>query len=74
MATKEENKTTTLQLSAGTAGSPVIKAGPSTDDTDRPTPEARPSALHLDTSNNVPTPMEGDDLVDYAATPEHSKN
>jgi hypothetical protein len=78
-ATKAENKTTTVQLSACTADSPTIKAGPCADDTDRPIPEAGPSALHQDTSNDVPTPMEeddlqGEDLVDYGATPEHSEN
>jgi hypothetical protein len=46
MATKAENKTTTVQLSTGTADSPAIKVGPSADDMDRPTPEAGPSALH----------------------------
>jgi hypothetical protein len=56
--------------------SPAVKARPSTDDTDRPTLESRPSALHQDTSNDVPTPMEeddllGEDLVDYEASPEH---
>jgi hypothetical protein len=76
MATKTGNKTATLQLSAGTADSPTIKAGLSTGDTDRPTPESGPSALRQDTSNDVPTPMEEDnllreDLVDYGAMPEH---
>jgi hypothetical protein len=76
--TKAENKTTTVQLSAGMADNPAIKAGPCTDDMDRLIPEAGPSALHQDTSNDVPTPMEEDDLqgehlVDYGATPEHTK-
>jgi hypothetical protein len=79
MATKTENKTTTVQLYAGMVDSPTIKAGSSAQDTDHPTPEAEPSALHQDTSNNVPTPIEeddmrGEDLVDYGATLEHSEN
>jgi hypothetical protein len=77
IATKEGNKTTTLQLYACTLDSPAIKARPSTDDIDRPTPESGPFALRQDTSNDAPTPMEEDDmlredLVDYGATPEHS--
>jgi hypothetical protein len=73
-ATKTENKTTTVQLSASMVDSPAIKAGSSAQDADRPTPEAEPSALHQDTSNDVPTPMEendlqGEDLFDYGATP-----
>jgi hypothetical protein len=79
MTTKAENKTTIVQLSACAADSPAIKAEPSADDTDCPTPEVGSSALHQDTSNDVPTPMEedylqGEDLVDYGATPEHSEN
>jgi hypothetical protein len=78
-AIKTENKTTTVQLFAGMADSPAIKTGPTVQGADHPTPEAEPSALHQDTSNNVPTPMEEDDLreedlVDYGATPEHSEN
>jgi hypothetical protein len=74
--TKIENEIATSQLSAGTADSLTIKAGPIADDTDRPTLESGPSALHQDTSNDVPTPMEedvllGEDLVDYEASPEH---
>jgi hypothetical protein len=77
--TKIENKTTTVQLSTDMVDSPVIKAGSSAQDTDRPTPEAEPSALHQDTSNDVPTPMEKDDLqeedlIDYGDTPEHLEN
>jgi hypothetical protein len=58
---------------------PAIKVGSSAQDVDRPTPEAEPSALHQDTSNDVPTPMEEDDLqeedlVNYGATPEHLEN
>ena len=73
--TKIENEIATSQLSAGTADSLTIKAGPIADDTDRPTLESGPSALHQDTSNDVPTPMEedvllGEDLVDYEASPE----
>jgi hypothetical protein len=54
--------------------SPAIKAGSYAQNADRPTPEAEPSALHQDTSNDVPTPMEeddlqGEDLVDYRVTP-----
>jgi hypothetical protein len=68
--TKTENKTTILQLSVGTTDSPAIKAGPSAEDMDRSTLESKSSAPHQDTSNNVPTPMEeddllGEDLVDY---------
>jgi hypothetical protein len=78
-AIKIENKTTTEQLFAGMVDSPAIKAGSSAQDADRPTPEAEPSALHQDTSNDVPTPMEeddlqGEDLVGYGATPEHLEN
>jgi hypothetical protein len=77
MATKTENETATSQLSAGTTDSLAIKARPSADDTNCPTLESRPFALHQDTSNNVPTPMEEDDLleedlVDYEASPEHT--
>jgi hypothetical protein len=78
-ATKIENKTTIVQLSASMVDSPAIKVGSSAQDADRPTPEAEPSALHQDTSNDVPTPMEedglqGEDLVDYGATSEHLEN
>jgi hypothetical protein len=77
--TKAENKTTTVQLSTSMIDSPAIKSGSSAQDADRPTPEAEPSTLQQDTSNNVPTPMEeddlqGEDLVDYGATPEHLEN
>jgi hypothetical protein len=42
---------------------------------DRPTPESRPSAPHQDTSDDVPTSMEeddllGEDLVEYEVSPE----
>jgi hypothetical protein len=79
MVTMAENKTTTVQLSACTTARPATKVVPSTDDTDRPIPEARSSSLHQNTSNDVPTPMEeddlqGEDLVDYGSTPEHSEN
>jgi hypothetical protein len=78
-ATKAKNKTTNVQLSACTVDSPAIKTGPRADALDRPIREAEPSALHQDTSNDVPTPMEEDDLqgeylVDYRAMLEHSKN
>ena len=78
-ATKIVNKTTTVHLSAGMVDCPAIKAGSSAQDADHPTPEAEPSALHQDTSDDVPTPMEeddlqGEDLVDYGATPEHLEN
>jgi hypothetical protein len=71
------NKTTIVQLSAGMADSPAIKAGPSAQGTDHPTPESGPSALHQDTSNDAPPPMEeddllGEDLVDYEASLEHT--
>jgi hypothetical protein len=76
-AMKTENETATSQLSVGTVDSLAIKARPSADNTDCPTLESGPSALHQDTSNNVPTPMEeddllGEDLVDYKASPEHT--
>jgi hypothetical protein len=75
--TKIENETATSQLSAGMADSPAIKAKPSADDTDHPTLESGPFALHQDASNNVPTPMEeddllGEDLVNYEASLEHT--
>jgi hypothetical protein len=75
----EKNQTTTVQLSAGMVDCPAIKVGSSTQDADRPTPEVEPSALHQDTSNDVPTPMDEDglqeeDLVDYGATLEHLEN
>jgi hypothetical protein len=78
-AIKTENKTATVQLFAGIADSPAIKTRPTVQDADHPTPEAEPSALHQDTTNDVPTPMEeddlqGEDLVDYEATPEHLEN
>jgi hypothetical protein len=61
------------------ADGPAIKAEPSVQGMDHPTPKAGPSALHQDTSNDIPTPMEednllGEDLVGYGATPEHSEN
>jgi hypothetical protein len=74
--TKTGNKTTIVQLSAGMADSPAIKAGPSAQGTDHLTPESGLSALHQDTSNDAPTLMEeddllGEDLVDYEASLEH---
>jgi hypothetical protein len=79
MATETENKTTNVQLFAGMTYSPAIKTGPTEQGADRPTTEADSSAIHYDTCNNVPTPMEeddlqGEDLVDYEATPEHLEN
>jgi hypothetical protein len=75
-ATKIENKTTLVQHPAGMADSLANKAGPAAPGTDRPTPESRPSAPRQDTSDNIPTSMEeddllGEDLVDYEASPEH---
>jgi hypothetical protein len=71
-----ENETTMVQHPAGMADSPAGKARPSAQGADRPTPESGPSALHQDASEDVPTPMEeddllGEDLVDYEASPEH---
>jgi hypothetical protein len=65
-----------VQLSAGMVDTPAIKVGPSAQGADPPTPESRPFALHQDTSNDVPTPMEeedllGENLVDYEASLEH---
>jgi hypothetical protein len=57
-ATKTENETTTSQLSTGTTDNLAIKDGSSVDDTDRPTLESGPSALHQDTSNDMMTPTE----------------
>jgi hypothetical protein len=59
------------------ADSPAKKAGPSTQGADRPTPESGQSAPHQDASDDMPTPMEeddllGEDLVDYEASPERS--
>jgi hypothetical protein len=62
-ATKTENKTTTVQYFAGMADSPAIKTGPTVQAVDRITPEAGSSALHQDTSNDIPTPMEEDDVA-----------
>ena len=61
-ATKIVNKTTTVQFFAGMADSPAIKTGPTVQDADCTTPEAGSAALHQDTSNDVPTPMEEDDM------------
>jgi hypothetical protein len=64
-----------VQHPVGTADSPAKKAEPSAQGVDRPTPEAGPSAPHQDASDDMPTPMEeddllGEDLVDYEASPE----
>ena len=55
------------------ADNPAKKAGPATEGADRPTPESEPSTPHQDASDDVPTPMEdddllGEDLVDYEAS------
>jgi hypothetical protein len=76
-ATKTESKTTIVQLPSGMVDSLAIKAGPSSQSTDRLTPEFGPFAPHWNPSNDVPTPMEennllGEDLVNYEATAEHS--
>jgi hypothetical protein len=59
------------------ADSPAKKTGPSAQGVDCPTPESGPSAAHQDASDDVPTPMEeddllGEDLIDYEASPECS--
>jgi hypothetical protein len=73
---RQKNKTTTEQLSASVADRLAIKAGPSAQGMDRPTPVSGPSTLHQDSYNDVPTYMEeddllGEDLVDYKASLEH---
>jgi hypothetical protein len=75
-ATEIENKTKLVQHPAGMADSLANKAGQSAPGADRPTPESEPSTPHQDASDDVPTPMEeddllGEDLVDYEASPEH---
>jgi hypothetical protein len=55
--------------------SPAKKAKPSALGVDRPTPEPGPSATHQNASDDVPTPMEeddllGEDLVNYDGSPE----
>jgi hypothetical protein len=74
-ATKIENKTILVQRPAGMANSLANKAGQSAPGANRPTPESGLSAPHQDASDDVPTPMEednllGEDLVDYEASPE----
>jgi hypothetical protein len=74
--TKIENKATLVQHPAGMADILANKARQSAPGADRPTPEFGPSAPHQDTSDDVSTPMEeddllGEDLVDYEASPEH---
>jgi hypothetical protein len=71
-----ENKTTNVQHSTDLADNLTIKSGQSTQSADRLTPKSGPSAPHQDASDDVPTPMEEDellaeDLVDYEASPEH---
>jgi hypothetical protein len=73
--TKIENKTTLVQHPAGMADSLANKAGQSAPGANCPPPEFGPSAPHQDASDDVPTPMEeddllGEDLVDYEASPE----
>jgi hypothetical protein len=75
--TKIENKTTLVQHPAGMADSLANKAGQSALGADRPTPESGPSAPHQDASDDMPAPIEeddllGEDLVDYEASPERS--
>jgi hypothetical protein len=72
-AIKIENKTTLVQHPADMADSLANKTGQSAPGADRPPPEFGPSAPHQDASNDVPTPMEednllGEDLVDYEAS------
>jgi hypothetical protein len=64
-----------VQHPADMADSPAKKDGPSTQGVDRSTPESGPSAPHQDAFDDIPTPMEeddllGEDLVDYEASPE----
>jgi hypothetical protein len=65
-----------VQHSADMTDSTAKKAEPSAPGADRPTPKSGPSTPHQDASDDVPTPMEeddllGEDLVDYEASPEH---
>jgi hypothetical protein len=79
-ATKIEEEAA-VQVHACTVDRPAPAAGPSEPGADHPTPESGPSAVHQESSNNTPTPMDednveeddllGDDLVDYEASPEH---
>jgi hypothetical protein len=69
----EIEKTTLVQHPAGMADNLANKARQSTPGADRPTPESGPSAPHQDASDDVPTPMEeedllGEDLIDYEAS------
>jgi hypothetical protein len=55
---------------------PTIKDGSFVNVTNRPTLESGSAALHQNTSDDAPVPMEeddllGEDLVDYGAMPEH---
>jgi hypothetical protein len=71
-----------MQSPVGTADSPALEARLSETNADRPTPESEMSAPHQDASNDVPAPMDeenieeddllGEDLVEYGASPEHS--
>jgi hypothetical protein len=64
-----------VQHLAGTTDSLASKAGQSAPGADRPPLESGPSAPHQEAFNDIPTSMEGDDLlgkdlVDYEASPE----
>jgi hypothetical protein len=64
-----------VQHPAGMADSLANKAEQFAPGANRPTPESGPSAPHQEASDDVPTPMEGDDLlgedlVNYDASPE----
>jgi hypothetical protein len=64
-----------VQHPAGMADSLANKARLAVPGADRPTPESGPSTPHQDTSDDVPTSMEeddllGEDLVDYEVSPE----
>jgi hypothetical protein len=64
-----------VQYPAGMADSLANKAGQSAPGADRPTRESGPFAPHQNAFDDVPTPMEednllGEDLVDYEASPE----
>jgi hypothetical protein len=61
--TKKENKTTIMQHPTGMADSLAGKVGPFAQGADRTTPKSRPSAPHQDASDDVPTPVEEDDLL-----------
>jgi hypothetical protein len=60
---QKENKTILVQHPVSMADSPAKKTGPSALGADRPTPKSGSSAPHLDTSDDVLTPMEEDNLL-----------